>query len=456
MNACLSFILCTVFIVTFWLPGQVRAEFWTLEVEPNDRLGVAFPGADTGYYPLLADLGAGVVRLSASWKLIEPKRGRFTFDGLDRRILALDALGIKPFLTFESNAEWAVQKSHPVKNAEPQNMADWVEFIRRVTERYDGDGVDDVAGLNSPVQYFQVANEFLSPTNRSGGWAGTHDALLQYINVAHDTVKAAHPDAIFILGGIAAFNLDSLLLDAGLADFTVQQKWYDGTKTVFDPADLRDPDIRDLIENRFHAIIKEARYDWADVHLYGPEARDMLRLDYMADLTQRPVISAECGGPSLDYTGTYSGHGHFLAVLERNLNVQAAGAKFCLWFGLGEGITATYGNHKVQLYDLDAQEKPGVVAYRLLARLLEPHVNVVQPSPRLFVLEDENHKTCVAFGPDAFSAAAVHCDGKAMCISNAEDRQTETTELLQLQAICPSQGVAFAGRKFWSAIESTK
>jgi hypothetical protein len=41
-------------------------------VSPSDRLGLAFPwGTDT--YPALAANGFGVVRIAASWNLIQPR-----------------------------------------------------------------------------------------------------------------------------------------------------------------------------------------------------------------------------------------------------------------------------------------------------------------------------------------------------------------------------------------------
>ena len=74
-----------------------------LSARPNPRLGLAFPGAQTRYYPLIAQAGIGVARLSVSWNRVEPSAGRFDWSGLDSRVKALQSLGIAPFLTFESD-----------------------------------------------------------------------------------------------------------------------------------------------------------------------------------------------------------------------------------------------------------------------------------------------------------------------------------------------------------------
>jgi hypothetical protein len=88
------------------------------------------------------------------------------------------------------------------------------------------------------------------------------------------------------------------------------------------------------------------------------------------------VLSSECGGPSTDYGGAYTPEAHFIAVVHRNLAVLSADAAFCLWFRLGEAEGATYGNRFTALYDGSARPKPGVFAYRLLARLLDADATV--------------------------------------------------------------------------------
>ena len=432
--------------------AQDVSAIWDITAEPNPRLGLAFPGSATEYYPFIADAGIGTVRLSASWALLEPQEGEMSFAGLDGRILALDALGIEAFLTFESNADWATESRQPVKNAQPRELTQWASFVRQVVERYDMDGVDDLPGLTKPVKLFQVANEFSSPTNRSGGWAGTPEELVDYVNIAHDAVKGANPNATFVLGGIAAYNIDILLLDAGLADFTLQQKWSETSMTVFDPADLNDPDLREWIDVGFKTILNNAKYDWSSVHLYGPENRDTFRLEYMQDLTQTTVISSECGGPSLDYGGVYTGQAHFGAVLERNLNTLAAGAPFCLWFGLGEAITSTFGNAKVQLYDTQEREKPGVAAYRILSRLLTPDAAVTKPSDGLFIIESARGRVCVAVGADQQGLVKNYCNSDAICIHDAAKRDASLINAALLPQNCNLGGISITGGGALSAI----
>ncbi|NVO26667.1 hypothetical protein HJ526_04475 [Donghicola sp. C2-DW-16] len=334
-------------------------------------LGIAFPGNAPEYYGLLRDMGMSWARISASWGHIGGGGKQPDWTDLDRRIAGLQARGIQPFVTFESDADWATDPAtHKVKNATPLDINAWQLFVAQVVERYDGDGNADMKGLRQPVRMWQAANEFVSDTNASGGWAGTTEQLIAYVNAAHDGVKLADPKGTFVLGGTAAFVMDVALVNQGRADWTVRQFWNDGSELVFPPAKSRSAEVDALVRGKLLPVLREARYDVADVHLYGPEDRDPLRLKAMQEWSGRPVLSSECGGPNLDYGDSYSPQAHFMAVIARNLNVLAHGGQACLWFGLGEEMQTTVGNARVPLYDMQRQPKPGVYAYRLLSRLL--------------------------------------------------------------------------------------
>ena len=181
------------------------------------------------------------------------------------------------------------------------------------------------------------------------------------------------------------------------------------------------------------------------MHLYGPEDRDTLRIKHMQNLTQTTVMSSECGGPTLDYDGVYTGQAHFGAVLERNLNTLAAGAPFCFWFGLGEAMTSTFGNARVQLYDTQEREKPGVVAYRILSRLLTPDAQVTKPRDGMFVIDSAQGKICVAVGAEQQGLMKNYCSSEAICIHDAAARDASLTNAAQLPEICSSGGISIAG-----------
>lgn len=384
-------------------PAAADVDLSGLAVTPNPRLGLAFPGSETKYYSAISEAGIGVTRLSVSWDRTEPRSGRFSFGGLDERVKALQDLGIQPFLTFESDANWATSpETRTVKNARPLDLLQWQRFIRQVVDRYDADGSGDMPGLRFPVRYYQVANEWISDTNRSGGWAGTPAELIAYVDAAHDAVAAEDPDAIFVMGGIATFNVDVLLVQQGVADIEVRQNWSETSETVLTRSQMLGPEIRAIVEDQVLPVLSNSRYDVASVHLYGPENRDAARLNLIRKLTGHPVLSSECGGPTLDYGGRYTPEEHFRAVIHRNLNVFAADAAFCLWFRLGEGSGTTFGNRRTGLYEGPGRPKPGVFAYRLLSRLIDPQADVRQEANGTFeIRRGDGRRIAVAWGPEA-------------------------------------------------------
>ncbi|GAB4298978.1 MAG: hypothetical protein Kow0058_14990 [Roseovarius sp.] len=418
----------------------------------NPHLGLAFPGAETRYYDYLVDAGMGVVRINAEWKYLEPQSGRFVFRGLDRRIEAIQSRGMTAFVTFVSNADWATTEStQHLNNATPRDPELWSRFVRTVAERYDHDGIDDMPGLRAPVGYWQAANEFMSPKNKDGGWGGTNDELLAYVNLAHDAVKAASPEAVFVLGGVSVFTIDVALALNG-ADIVLQQEHSAGKVQRYGKADLNSAEVQDLYQNRFLRVIRESRYDYADVHLYELEERDAARIALMRQLSGRPVLSSECGGPALTYGGSYTGHRHYVAVIERNLNALAAGAPFCLWYGLGEREPpGSYMNARAQLYDLNRRPKPGVMAYRLLSRLLSEgaEIRTLGSGRGYEIRHGPGDSTLIALDRAAQAAlvAAAPEAARAICIEDAERRQARLVPVAAVQGDCGPDAVVITGAR---------
>lgn len=447
--------LCTLLMILAPLRAAAEVpELWDIKVAPSPRLGLAFPGADPQYYGLMRDMGIGVVRLSAAWARIEPRAGRFDFRGIDSRVRELQRLGLAPFLTFEPNAKWGAEHTNTVKNGTPRDMGAWTNFVRAVVDRYDGDGKNDMPGLKGRVPYYQTANEFMSPTNRSGGWAGSNPALIEFINATHDAVKAEDPGVTFVLGGVAAFNADIALLALANGRFTIQQRWSASSQTVFHPGDVQSPDVQAAINDRFLPVLRLAKYDMGSVHLYGPETRDTARIRLFRNLTSKPVISSECGGPSRDYGRTYTGQGHYAAVLHRNLNVWAAGSEFCLWFGLGEAIKSTYGNAKVQLYDTSGRPKPGIQAYRLLAKIAPEMTGISSRGSHGFALETREGPIWIGIGAQGRAdLGALPTTTPAICVNDAAKRDALRTTWGQLHANCTTEGISLAGAGLISLLQ---
>ena len=356
-----------------------------LDVAPHPRLGLAFPGGNSAMFSKISGGGIGVVRVSVDWSTREPSRGVYDWQGMDNKVRNLQRLGIDPFLTIYSDAEWATDPdTWHVKNSTPLSMSRWRGFVQRIVERYDGDGVGDSDVLIRPVKYYQVANEWESSTNKVGGWASGYDRLVVYVNAAYDGAKAADPNAVFVLGGIASLNADILVLWEGLGDFVARQRFSETSSVEFTREDIVSSGWGEMYE-ALYTVFLRAKYDWADIHMYGPPERDPLRLAaFRPYVSGRPFITSECGGPSLDYS-TYTAHNHFMAVMHRVLIDLSQGMPFSLWFNLTEG-RSTWGNQRVALMDEYGRPKPGYRAYQLLSVILEDMRSVQYIAPGQYLI----------------------------------------------------------------------
>lgn len=343
-----------------------------LAVKPNPHLGLAFPGPDPDYFHLMSEVGIGVVRLPVPWSKREPKPGVFKWEKLDKMVLRLQHLGIEPFLTMDTDAKWGIVSSKKrAKNRPPSDLRIWQRFVGALVERYDADGIDDAPGLLRPVRYYQAANEWVSDKNRSGGWSGTTDEFIQFINGTHDAAKASYPEALFVMGGIAALNLDAMVLSEGLASYTARSKNNEKSGVTLTPERARSAQLRPHLESAYR-VLRNCRFDMVDVHLYGPVTFNEHRISLIENkCPDYPVLSSECGGPSLDYDDDITPDDHFMAVMEINLHLLARGLEFGLWFRLGESPHSTWGNAQVPLYNKSLQPKAGYWAYQLLAAVLE-------------------------------------------------------------------------------------
>lgn len=392
--------------------GSAAAEgrLQDIVVKPNPRLGLSFPGAQIDYYSAISKAGIGVVRLAVSWQHREPRQGHFDWQGFDQRVITLQKLGIEPFLTLESNANWGIRpETRAVTNGTPKNLSLWTKFVTQVVERYDGDGRGDAPGLLRPVRYYQAANEWVYPKNKAGGWLGTTQELIAFVNATYDAVKAEDPKAKFVMGGIATGDLDRIVLHKGVADYDIIVRSGPNAKQVRKPAsEFRTPRHAKLLREMFEPVMTQAKYDMADLHFYGPADRDPYRIKAMKDyIGTRGVLSAECGGPSMFYNMSYVPSDHFMAVIERNLLDLSEGVEFCLWFRLGPGPSSSFQNSQVALFDDKKRPKPGYSAYFLLSAILEDMTRVERRKDNAYVIHRKGTSALVVAWADGAESEKV-------------------------------------------------
>jgi hypothetical protein len=351
------------------------------DVTPSDKLGMAFPWTPNTYSEL-AENGFGIVRIAASWDLTQPNATTWNWAGLDDRIQAIMDSGMKPFLTFASDADWAtLPGDNDSKNKMPRDLAEWETFVGAVAERY--------AGM---VPYYQFANEFAGIDNRSGGWSSTKEDLVTYVNAGYAAVKAKDPNALVFMGGVASTNLDLLLVNSGVVDGDVVQALSETTEMRFTEAEARSPEMDALIADRFEYPLSEVMVDGYSAHLYGDRRRDGLRIDAVKNATaQGFLISTESGAPT--WTGTEpTDRQYFTEALMSTLNALAEGCEVVFWFHdypTGE----TFYNQHVPLRDSEGNPKPNLWGLKLLARYLGPGSNVIKVDEGVLYIQDSTQIT---------------------------------------------------------------
>lgn len=171
------------------------------EVSP---FGVHEPPFDN-YDARLDDLGIRWVRLSGPsgvvWDADEPKKGKYNWSRVDSSISLFYKHNINMVVTILCFNKWdqgigmLKEPGIPVKKL-PKHLMGYQSFLKRVVERFDGDGIEDAPG--SPiVKYWQIENE---PDGIE--WKDTPKNFATLVKVSHKAIKESNPSAKIVLAGM--------------------------------------------------------------------------------------------------------------------------------------------------------------------------------------------------------------------------------------------------------------
>lgn len=183
-----------------------------------------------------------------NWNLIEPTEGAgYDFTLCDSYVTAAQANGLEIIATIWPYAEWdqaywMAQPGYqettgwdgdlPPSRYKPYDTAAYMAFVQAMVERYDGDGVDDMAGLKYPIKYWEALNEpdtSMHPESAMGFFRSSdvvpdYTDYLEVLENTEQAVHAAYPGAIVANGGATGAD-DSFWVDliaaGGGSNFTV-------------------------------------------------------------------------------------------------------------------------------------------------------------------------------------------------------------------------------------------
>ena len=167
-----------------------------------------------------SQLGTRWTKISdVNWSSIEPqapqnKKHSYDWSRLDAIISAYQEAKYHDFhIVLKPDAPWATQSTssradkisvitHPSYPLKPGFENDYYAWVYDLAERYDFDGAADMPGLKGAVTYFEIMSE---PQHAGYFAVGKLDRAQEYkkiLQLSHQAVKEANPQAKIILAGI--------------------------------------------------------------------------------------------------------------------------------------------------------------------------------------------------------------------------------------------------------------
>ena len=146
----------------------------------------------------------------------------------------------------------------------------YASWVTATVERYDGDGVDDMPGLEYPLRHWEVSNEPSRQTPPLANFQGNSADYLELLKITYEAIKSADPSAVVFLGG-----------QAGMRDPTVEfwEPVLEGASGFFDVGNIHS--IR--TSETFYSEEYRAFLD-----RFGHEAQPFWITEAMIDDTTRP------------------------------------------------------------------------------------------------------------------------------------------------------------------------
>ena len=199
--------------------------FWILVTLKPGKTVVDFSYLQKSRFSNIGEVEkANWMRIPVLWGNIEREEGKYDFFFLDLLVRNFQKDNRVLLITIMPFANWDQDKCHDdrylteipipqgmakIKVGKPCNMNAYINFLRALVERYDGDGRDDMPGLRYPIKYWEVMNE---PGMQGKNifnlkfFYGTPEEYLEILKVSYQTIKQVDPEAIVLMGGMAGMN----------------------------------------------------------------------------------------------------------------------------------------------------------------------------------------------------------------------------------------------------------
>ena len=145
------------------------------------------------------------------WNHIEKEKRNFTWEEADEYVVYAQEHNQTILATIWPHANWE-QKSCKRKKSrspfgkkftkylsKPCSMEDYKDFLLKLVDRYDGDGLNDMPGLTKPIKYWDVMNE----PEFDMFFKGSKEDFIEIFNFSSKVIKEKQSDAVIVMAGAA-------------------------------------------------------------------------------------------------------------------------------------------------------------------------------------------------------------------------------------------------------------
>jgi hypothetical protein len=178
----------------------------------------------------------------------------------------------------------------------------WIDFLKAAVDRYDGDGVNDMPGLEYAVRNWHFIEEWPAPS------LDDEEIYVELLKLTYETIKDEDPQAKVILVGLAGNFLRYFAFMRGYIDDPEAGVY---NSTIYTKAQLALTTFWGLEMLRYEYILEEAGdyFDVIDIHGYIIKESFMEgEIEYIQQTMagfgySKPIWIIEGGGPFKNYPG---------------------------------------------------------------------------------------------------------------------------------------------------------
>lgn len=153
------------------------------------------------------------------WGEIERKPGEYSWRRTDQLIAQAQSRRVAVLVTIWPFANWDQAACHadqpPAEGAFPEfgdllytpcDMEGYLDWVSAMVERYDGDGVDDMPGLEYPLRHWEILNEPAMQSPELTFFQEGPAEYVQLLQLSYTTIKEADPNAVVLPAGQAGMQ----------------------------------------------------------------------------------------------------------------------------------------------------------------------------------------------------------------------------------------------------------